>query len=101
VEGIRLEGDPTVPVTTWFNHLYLLLFRWKEVTILEVPPGVKSYRVGYIDEFGGAKYNTSLLASRRFAVRHGREACRFFAILPDGDRAPAQGGDTHSHRGAE
>jgi hypothetical protein len=88
VEGIRLAGDPEVPPTTWWNHLFLLLFVWNRVSVLQVPFGVEEYRVGYIDHRGRVMYNTTHITSRFFAVRHGYEPCRFFAITNDGTELP-------------
>lgn len=88
VEGIRLEGDPKVPATRWWNHLYLLFFVWKEITILTAPRGAAPFRVGYIDAFGGKKCRAHPVYSREFAVRHGRESCTFFAVLHDGTEVP-------------
>jgi hypothetical protein len=88
ITGIRLTGDSKVPRTRWWNHLYLLLFVWDEITVLQVPDGAMPYRVGYVDGFGDAKCNTRLYLTRRFAVRHGRESCLFFAVMPDGTEIP-------------
>lgn len=88
VEGILLKGDPKVPKTTWWNRLYLILCVWDEGSVLQVPSGVDEYRVGYIDCFGRVMYETTRLTIHHFAVRHGRESCRFFAILEDGTEIP-------------
>ncbi|KAA0205545.1 hypothetical protein EDM68_05390 [Candidatus Uhrbacteria bacterium] len=88
VTGMRLDGDPKVPATRWWNHLYLLLFVWREITILEVPEGAAPFRVGYKDDFGRAKCRTRPVYSRRFAVSHGHEPCTFFAVLYDGTEVP-------------
>ncbi len=83
VRGIRLAGDPTVPPTRWWNHLYLLHFVWKETSILEVIDMDQPFYVGYIDSNGKTMYKAKLLDGR-FSVLHGHEACRFFAVRPDG-----------------
>jgi hypothetical protein len=88
IEGIILQGDPKVPPTRWWNHLWLVLFVWNEVTILEVPPDAPPYRVGYAPYAGGQMYQTRLLHKPRFAVRHGHENCRFFAVTADGTELP-------------
>jgi len=87
VDGLLLKGDPKVPPTTWWNALFVRLY-WNEVTILEVPDDIRDYRVGYIPFAGPTKYLTTVLHSPRFAVRHGRENCKFFAIMLDGTELP-------------
>ena len=87
VDGLLLKGDPKVPATTWWNQLFVRLY-WNEVTILEVPDDIKDYRVGYIPQFGPTKYLTTVLHAPRFAVRHGREDCKFFAVMLDGTELP-------------
>ncbi len=88
VEGILLRGDSKVPPTTWWNHLYLLHFVWKEVTILKVPDEVTFYRVGYIPFRGKPKCSSTIMNAPRFAVRHGHEDCAFFTVLEDGTEIP-------------
>jgi hypothetical protein len=80
-QGIMLKGDPKVPSTRWWNHLYLLLRAWKEVTILEVDDqlGVKRFIVGFKPVEGPTKQRQPHMTSKRFAVRHGREDCIFYA----------------------
>jgi len=84
IHGTRAKGDKTVPPTRWWNHLYLLLFRWRKVTVYLVPEEYTSYRVGYKPETGPARILEEPLNSRRFAVRNGFEDCVFFAIDRDG-----------------
>jgi len=87
VYGLELKGDPKVPPTTWWNALFVRLY-WDVVTVLEVPDDVQEYRVGYIPFTGEAMHLTTVLSARRFAVRHGREDCRFFAVMLDGTELP-------------
>lgn len=88
VAGLLLMGDKNVPPTRWWNQLWLRSRVWKTVSVLSVPIDVKEYRVGYIPESGVAMYNTKVLTSPWFAVRHGHEDCRFFAVALDGTELP-------------
>ncbi|HVM90356.1 MAG TPA: hypothetical protein VMU11_00470 [Verrucomicrobiae bacterium] len=88
VDGLPLKGDPEMPPTTWWNAWFLRAFVWKQATILMVPPEVKEYRVGFIPGNGIAEYNTNIIRAPRFAVKHGREDCRFFAVMLDGTELP-------------
>lgn len=88
VYGLELKGDPTIPATTWWNMLILRWLFWSDVTVLEIPQDVTFYRVGYIAQDREPMYFTTLLAGERFAVRHGREDCRFFAVMEDGTELP-------------
>lgn len=90
VEGLLLGGDKNVPPTKWWNHIWLILHVWKTVSVLAVPIEVKAFRVGYIPESGVAKYNTKVLTVPWFAVRHGHEDCRFFAIDLKGTELPLE-----------
>src|SRR5512147_3006079 len=87
VDGLLLLGDPKMPPTTWWNALFVRLY-WDQVSILEVPDDIRDYRVGYIPQFGPTKYLTTVQHAPRFAVRHGREDCRFFAVMLDGTELP-------------
>jgi len=84
VKGIRVIGDPSVPPTRWWNHLYLRLFVWKQVSIFRVPEGSRLYVVGYRPQNGLALMTTDYYGDSLFAVRSGREDCTFFAIGSDG-----------------
>ena len=82
VGGILLKGDPKVPATRWWNHLYLLWWVWKDVSVIEIAnAGYKPpYSIGYIPFSGKAKVWSEEFRGRRFAVRHGREDCTFFVL---------------------
>jgi len=80
VHGTLARGDKTMPPTRWWNHLFLLWFKWDKVTVFEVPAGVIPYRVGYKPEVGPAMLKEDLMSSRRFAVRNGHEDCVFYAV---------------------
>jgi hypothetical protein len=88
VYGLELKGDPEMPPTRWWNAWFLRLCVWKEATILEVPDGVDAYRVGFIPQGGQAEYHRKIRDAPRFAVKHGREDCRFFAVMLDGTELP-------------
>lgn len=88
VEGLLLAGDKNVPPTKWWNHLWLIHRVWKTVSVLVVPVEVKAYRVGYIPESGVAMFSTKVLNVPWFAVRHGYEDCRFFAVDLEGTELP-------------
>ena len=88
VYGLELKGDPSMPRTKWWNAWLLREVFWNEVTVLEVPDGVDEYRVGFIPGNGLAEYQTRILRTPRFAVRHGREDCKFFAVMLDGTELP-------------
>jgi len=85
---VELKGDPSMPRTTRWNAWFLRAFVWREVTILEVPSGTGAYHVGFIPLNGVAEYNTRILREPRFAVKHGHEDCRFFAVTLKGDELP-------------
>lgn len=80
VQGLAVRGDEKVPATTWWNKPLLVLFVWKTVQVFEVPAGEGPYRVGFIPLSGKAEVRDEPVTGRRFAVRIGREDCRFFAL---------------------
>ncbi|MEN9558186.1 MAG: hypothetical protein RL141_555 [Candidatus Parcubacteria bacterium] len=87
VEGVLVQGDETCPRTRWWNHLYLLLWGWKTVAVFEVSEedARLGYRVGYEPLEGAAMFQTKTSYARRFRMRIGREACKFFAFRDNGE----------------
>jgi hypothetical protein len=89
VNGVRLQGDQTMPPTRWWNHLFLLWFRWSLWSVCEVPEGAGPYQIGYVPFQGPARLRSEPINTRRFAVRHGREDCTFFVLAcNDGRELP-------------
>lgn len=81
VGGILLKGDTTVPPTRWWNHLFLLWWYWKQVSVIEIVGKYNApYSIGYIPFTGKAMIWSEEFRGRCFAVRHGHEDCRFFAL---------------------
>jgi hypothetical protein len=86
VTGIKVEGDPNVPPTTRWNHLYLLLFVWKKVAVLcviekcDFESTEEGYCVGYITRDGHKYIQTRRVKHGSFKMRLGYEGCTFFAI---------------------
>ena len=77
IAGLFVEGDPNVPPTRWWNHLYLLFWGWETVVVFQVDrskDGSLPYRVGFRDSWG----KTMLYAIPRyypcFVARIGHEA---------------------------
>ena len=83
-QGKLARGVSTYPPTRWWNHLFLLKFVWKQVTVFQVPKGTRRYRVGYRPFKGPARILEELQDSALFAVRNGHEDCHFFALDPHG-----------------
>lgn len=90
VSGTKVSGDPTVPRTRWWNHLLLLWFWWKKVTVFQVPLEVtnRGFCIGFIPEKGKPMIKTDILHEWRFRVRNGREDCIFFALPANSDMRP-------------
>lgn len=88
VSGRLLKGDQSVPPTKWWNHLWLRFTKWKEATMLSVPSEITAYRVGFIAFNGETKLRTGIIRTPAFAVRHGHEDCRFFAVDLEGTELP-------------
>ncbi|MDQ7814499.1 MAG: hypothetical protein RDU25_01695 [Patescibacteria group bacterium] len=91
IHGTLAKGDKTMPPTRWWNHLFLLWFKWDKVTVFEVASlnreekQVAPYRVGYKPQVGPAMLRDDLMTSRRFAVLNGNEDCVFFAVDENGN----------------
>ncbi len=96
--GTLAHGDPAMPPTRWWNHLFLRLFQWRQVTVFEFAPDSASkwfptmgYMVGYKlndrEDMWGMLCNT-ILHDTCFRVRNGYENCVFFAIDLDGREMP-------------
>lgn len=81
--GILVEGDKTVPRTHWWNHLWLLWFRWTTHAVF-VNVSFAPCRVGYRDWRGKTKLNTEY-TDYDFRVRIGHEDCTFFGINAKGE----------------
>lgn len=82
VEGVLVPGDPSVPPTRWWNHLFLALWRWKTVAVFEVADpleAIDGYCVGFRPMEGPAKVEMGVEHNRRFRMKVGHEACTFFA----------------------
>jgi len=99
VKGCTVEGDPAVPATRWWNHLWLLWWGWKTVAVFEVYTTDQQFLVGYRDQWGLAMINTSPLNAGqspdatwkgwpRFNVLVGREGCTFFVVDMNGNELP-------------
>ena len=58
--GCLVEGDTTVPPTTWWNRLWLELFFWDTVAVFEVATD-KAFRVGFRNKRGDACITTKLI----------------------------------------
>jgi hypothetical protein len=85
--GILVEGDPTVPPTTWWNHLILRWFVWKQVVVFKAD-AFRTYRVGYRPQSGKSRISSLTIDVLGFAVRIGNEDCTFFAEAINGDEIP-------------
>lgn len=92
VRGTRVDGDPTVAPTRWWNHLYLLMFCWKKIAVFQVMPGDddKGYYIGYVPMSGRAMISTELTHTGTFSVKEGFEPCTFFALDRDGREIPLE-----------
>lgn len=86
-EGIKINGDPTVPMTTWFNLIWLKYFRWNKVSILRIPAdkAQMGYRIGYRPFKGPAKIKIQALFDDLVAILNGHEDCTFFAEDMNGE----------------
>lgn len=88
VTGTMITGDRDVPATYWWNVPLLILFFWRTVQVFEVPSGVTKYQVGFIPFEGQPKLREKPVTTPEFAVRIGREDCRFFALDMRGVELP-------------
>ena len=84
-EAVYIEGDKSVPKTRWWNHLWLLLYRWRTVAIFEIVHDDLFY-VGYQPGFRTIKDEVYVLQNhevceKRFGMLIGHEACEFFVLL--------------------
>ncbi len=88
-ETTVIKGDITVPATNWFNHLWLRLFVWRTVVIVEVPPPLAKvgYRIGFV---AGSTCMATPFRShhQRFALLIGRESVGFFLITRQSEQIP-------------
>ncbi len=84
IKGVLIEGDLTMPRSTRWNVWYLDHFVWDKTVTLEVPKGVKSYRVGFVTEWGHAFLSDKWGSEPRYQMKVGREDVRFFALDPNG-----------------
>jgi hypothetical protein len=107
VEGLLVEGDKTMPPTTWWNFHWLYWFGWKRVVVFEVSPEIASrgFHVGF-KQGSEAKVHFATCRVRRFKLRLGHEDCTFFAIDDTGREVPIKlldvaGKDEDWHLGAE
>ena len=82
--GTFVSGDPSVPPTRWWSHLFLLLFWWKMKTIFFART-LCEYRVGYIPQDGKPRLRAKPVGVKMFAVRNGREDRTFFAVNKNGE----------------
>ena len=85
VSGVIVSGDHSVAPTRWWNHLYLLWFRWKKVTVLRVPSYQDGYHLGYVPFKGSARLQSQVLTHKLIRVRNGYEDCIFFATNAKGE----------------
>ena len=88
VTGVKVDGDPTVPATRWYNHLWLLAFGWKKVAVFDIANAGPGARVGYRPFTGEAMLCTVPLENEMFRVRIGHEACTFFVVDKDDKEVP-------------
>ncbi|MBP9747587.1 hypothetical protein KBD13_01460 [Patescibacteria group bacterium] len=90
VAGLEMAGDLAAPPTKWWNHLYLALWGWKTIVVLEVSEEVAKagYRVGYRSFFGRVMLGEGVLHARRFRMQIGHEPCTFFAVDAAGHEVP-------------
>ena len=94
VKGVLVEGDKSVPPTTWWRHLWLKFFGWRTVAVFQVSNEALvnglEYRVGFkpLPRFGGAQICDDACRGQRFKMLIGREACTFFAVHKDGTEVP-------------
>lgn len=90
VVGTRVEGDPSVPPTRWYNHLWLLMFGWKKVAVFMAMNASAPARVGFRPFRGDAMLREEPLDRGTFRVRIGHEACTFFVVGDDGKEIPLE-----------
>jgi hypothetical protein len=84
-KGVTVDGDPSVPATKWYNHLWLLAFGWKKVAVLLVEGEFEPRCTpGYRNAWGQAQVRDEPLTTSTFRVRIGHEACAFFVLDKDG-----------------
>ncbi|OGL66783.1 hypothetical protein A2856_03390 [Candidatus Uhrbacteria bacterium RIFCSPHIGHO2_01_FULL_63_20] len=97
VTGTKVDGDPSVPATKWYNIWWLWLFGWKKVVVLKVDaelvlkPGgalMDPLYFGYQNIWGKAEVNDTPLTDITFLARRGREKCIFFVVDGDGKEVP-------------
>lgn len=90
VAGLAVAGDLAAPLTRWWNHLFLALWGWKTIVVLEVSEEAAKagYRVGYRSFFGTTMLGEGVLHTRRFRMRIGHEPCTFFAADASGREVP-------------
>lgn len=82
-------GDKNVPATNIFNQLWLRLFVWRTVVIVEVSPQLANagYRIGF--SAGSTCLATPLRSHhQRFALLIGREPVGFFLITRQSEQIP-------------
>lgn len=83
VRGFPVEGDKSVAPTTWWRHIFLALWGWKTVVVLEVEDphaAADGYRIGFIPFRGTPQLKQKVLVDRCFRMKVGREDCTFFAV---------------------
>lgn len=90
--GTAIEGDRTSPPTRWWNHIFLVLWGWKTVTVFGVSEEAVriGYRVGYRPLCGQSMVEDRISHEPTFRMRVGHEACTFFAVTADGQEIPLQ-----------
>lgn len=88
VRGVRVEGDPDMPATTWWNVGFLDHFVWKTVVVFEVPKRTKIYSAGFLLPTGESYVYQQKNSGQYFSQKVGREPVKFFALGPDGKEIP-------------
>lgn len=83
VTGLKIEGDPSVPATKWYNHPYLAMWGWKTVAVFEAQTDGE-YFYGYKPFEGDSQVSSTPMTSKRFKMKVGHEACTFFTVDKDG-----------------
>lgn len=83
-KGHRIEGDPNMPKTRWWNRYFLRKLVWKKLVVFKVPEG-SIYTVGYRDFLGELQIiEWRPLDDPFFAVLVGHEDSVFIALGIDG-----------------
>ncbi len=97
VVGVKVDGDPNIPPTRWWNGLLLSHFVWNKMVVVfsaqlndDVESVLAGYRVGYITHNGKQRIQTAPINNNYFKMFLRHEPCTFFALDKDDNEIKLQ-----------